>query len=277
MLELLKYHFFINALLGAIFASITCGIIGTYIVSKRIVFISGGISHASFGGIGLGYYLGINPVLGAAIFALLSGISIEYISKKSGIRKDSMIGILWSFGMACGIIFVYITPGYAPDLMTYIFGNILTISGFDIYLMLGLSIIIIATFLLLFKEILYIAFDEEYAKTKGVNTEIINYILICLISLTIVINIRMAGIILVISLLTIPQAIANLISKDFKNIIFLSITFGFIASISGLIISYSLNIPSGPSIIFSLVIIFMILRLIRQIYTKIKIKNNTYK
>ena len=179
--------------------------------------------------------------------------------------------------MALGIMFVYITPGYAPDLMTYIFGNILTISFFDIYLMLGLSIIIIFIFFFLFKKILYIAFDEEYAKTKGVNTEIINYILICLISLTIIINIRMVGIILIISLLTIPQAISSLISKKFKNIIFLSIIFGFFASICGLFISYRLNIPSGPSIIFSLVIIFVILKIIKYIYTKIMIKKEIIK
>lgn len=259
MFELFKYHFFVNSLIGALLTSITCGIIGTYIVSRRIVFISGGISHSSFGGIGLGYYLGINPVFGAAIFAVISGFLIELISSKAKVKKDSMIGILWALGMAIGIIFVYITPGYAPDLMTYIFGNILTISDFELLLMVILCIVIILVFIFYLGQIITLSFDEEYAKTKGINTTFLNYLLICLISFTIVVNIRMVGIILVISLLTIPQTIAGVISKDFKNIIFLSIIFGLLGSITGLFFSYVFNIPSGPTIIFSLVAFFLII------------------
>lgn len=271
MLDIFNYKFFLYAISGAFFASVICGIIGTYIVSKRIVFISGGISHASFGGIGIGYFLNINPVIGAAIFAILSGIGIEFLSKRSDVRKDSIIGIVWSFGMALGIIFVYITPGYAPDLMTYIFGNILTISSFDIILMIFITIIVILVFYLFYKEILAIAFDEEYIKSQRINTEIIDYILICLISLTIVINIRIVGIILIISLLTIPQVTANLMSNDFKNIIFLSILFNLISSFSGLYFSYILNIPSGPTIIFLQIFIYLFLKAAKQIYIKIKI------
>ena len=261
MIELLGYTFFTHALLAAIFAGISCGFIGTYIVTRRIVFISGGISHASFGGVGIAYYSGFNPVLGAALFAILSAVGIEAFSRKTTLRKDTLIGIMWSFGMAVGIIFVYMTPGYTANLMTYLFGNILTVTAFDLYLMAGLTVIIIAFFLLLLKEILYIAFDEEYSRTQGIPVATINYILTCLVALTIVINIRVVGIILVISLLTIPQATANLISKNFKAIIFLSIGFGFISSISGLFLSYKLNIPSGATIIFSSILLFLIVRL----------------
>jgi len=161
MLELLKYDFFIHALLASVFTAVTCGIIGTYIVSRRIVFISGGISHTSFGGVGIGYYLGINPIIGAAVFAVLAGLGIEILSRRPGWREDSLIGMMWSFGMAVGIIFIFLTPGYAPNLMTYLFGNILTVSPLDILLMAGLSLLITAVFLLLFKEILFLSFDKE--------------------------------------------------------------------------------------------------------------------
>ena len=274
LFELFRYKFFANALLAAILASISCGIIGTYIVSRRIVFICGGISHASFGGIGIGYYLGINPILGAAIFAVLSALGIEFISKKIDVRKDSLIGILWSFGMAIGIIFVFITPGYAPNLMSYLFGSILTVSGLDLFLMLVLDIIIILFFSLFFKVILFTSFDHEYAKTHNAPVQLINYFLISLIALTIVLNIRVVGIILVISFLTIPQTIANLFSKNFSAIIFYSILFGLLGSFSGLIISYKINIPSGASIIFSFVVLFIISKIIKNIHIYIKIKKH---
>ena len=245
MIELLGYRFFVHALLAAVFASISCGFIGTYIVTRRIVFISGGISHASFGGVGIAYYSGFNPILGAALFSILSAVGIEAFSRNSTLRKDTLIGVMWSFGMAVGIIFIYITPGYTANLMTYLFGNILTVSAFDLYLMAGLSVIIIAFFLALLKEILTISFDEEYSRTQGIPVAIINYMLIGLVALTIVINIRVVGIILVISLLTIPQATANLLSKNFKSIIFYSIGFGFVSSISGLLWGSSCGILNG--------------------------------
>lgn len=274
MIELFHYDFFIHALLAAILASVCCGIIGSYIVCRRIVFISGGITHASFGGIGLGFYLEIHPLLGAAAFAILTALCIELFSKKAEVREDSMIGILWAFGMAIGIIFVDLTPGYAPNLINYLFGNILTVSHLDLYLMGALVVIILAIFGTLFKEILYISFDEEYAKTQGVPTRAINCVLICLVALTIVIVIRVAGIILVISLLTIPQAIAGLFSKNFKTIIFYSIGFCFLASMVGLFASYKLDIPSGACIIFISVIMFVAVDITKRLYLKIVIGRN---
>ena len=268
MLELIGYSFFQNALIAAIFTSIACGIIGTYIVSKRIVFISGGITHSSFGGIGLGYFLGINPVLSAIGFSILSALGIEFLAKRTEIREDSAIAMMWSFGMALGIIFVFITPGYAPNLMNYLFGNILTVSKLDIYLSVSLAISVSIFFLLFFKTILYISFDEEFAKTRKVSVQLMNYILISFVALTIVLSIKIAGIILVISLLTIPQVAANLFYKDFKKIVFASIILGFVGSVGGLILSYYFNIPSGAAIIFLLVFIFIFLRTLKLIFTK---------
>lgn len=263
MIELFEYNFFINAVLAAVITSITCGVIGTYIVTRRIVFISGGITHTSFGGIGLGYFLGFNPLLGAAVFSLLSALGIEFLSKRKEIREDSAIAIMWSFGMAVGIIFIYLTPGYAPDLMSYLFGSILTVSQTELYLTFALCAIVVLFFYLFYKPILYSAFDQDFARTRNIPVAILNYILISLVALTIVLSIKVAGIILIISLLTIPQATANLFVKDFKRIIFISIIIGIGASFAGLIISYYLNIPSGATIIFSLVFIFIIARIFK--------------
>ena len=261
MMELLTYDFFINALLAAVLAAISCGIVGTYIVSKRIVFISGGITHESFGGIGMGYFFGINPILGAAVFAVLSAFGIEYTSRRTEIREDSAIAILWALGMAIGIIFVYMTPGYAPNLMSYLFGNILTVGVSDLLMLLLLCFVIVAFFILQFKNILYIAFDEEYARAKRLPVDMIKYIMIGLVALTIVFNIRVVGIILVISLLTIPQTIANMFVKRFFNIMVFSVLIALLGTVSGLILSYLFDIPSGAAIIFFLVILFFLARL----------------
>ena len=274
MLEILQYRFFVHAVVAAFLASVSCGIVGTYIVSKRIVFISGGISHASFGGVGMGYYLGMNPVLGAALFAVVSAVGFDVLSRKSDVRQDSLIGILWSLGMAVGILFVFLSPGYAPDLMGYLFGSILTVSRFDIGMMMAITFLIVMIFILMFKEILFIAFDEEYGRTQGIPVGFINTILIALVALTIVVNIRVMGIILVISLMTIPQVTANLFSKHFKHIIFYSIGFGLLSSLTGLFLSYALNIPSGASIIFCSVIVFSVLKIIRSLIVKIKARES---
>ncbi|MCB2220542.1 MAG: metal ABC transporter permease [Bacteroidetes bacterium] len=269
-MNLIQYDFFSNALLAAIFTSLSCGIIGTYIVSKRIVFISGGITHTSFGGVGLGYFAGINPLIGAAIFSLLSAFGIEFLSKKTDVREDSAIAIMWSFGMAIGVIFVYLTPGYAPNLMSYLFGSILTVSDTEIILIATLSLIILVFFLLFYKIILFIAFDEEFSLTRNIPVVFFNYLLMALIALTIVLSIKVAGIILILSLLTIPQAAANLFVKNFSSIAFWSVLIGFTGALTGLLGSYWWNIPSGAAIIFCLVIIFIILRIAKMLYIKLK-------
>ncbi|MDB4581943.1 metal ABC transporter permease [Draconibacterium sp.] len=262
--DLFAYDFFLKAFLAAIFASISCGIIGSYIVSRRIVFISGGITHASFGGIGLAFFLGFNPLLGAVAFAVLSALGIQFFTKVAEIREDSSIAIWWSLGMALGIIFVFLTPGYTPNLMSYLFGNILTVTVSELWWMFILNLVIITFFSLLFRKILYIAFDEEFARAAGLPVSLFNYLTIILIALTVVLNIRVVGIILILSLLTIPQATANLFSNDFKKLLMLSSVFAFVGTISGLLISYFLDIPSGAAIIFTLVIIFGVLRIIKH-------------
>ncbi|RZT93166.1 zinc transport system permease protein [Ancylomarina subtilis] len=272
IIDILSYNFFQNAIGAAILASISCGIIGTYIVARRIVFISGGITHASFGGIGIAWFLGLNPILGAAVFGVFSALGIEWVSKKTDVRQDSVIGILWALGMALGIIFIYMTPGYAPNLMSFLFGSILTVSSLDLYLLSGLSILTISVFALMMRPIVYVAFDETYAQTHKAPVQFLNYLMIALVALAIVLNIKVVGIILVISFLTIPQTIANMFTQDFGKMILGAISFGIIGSLLGLFMAYKLNVPSGATIIFSFVILFIIAKIVQLSLLKLSRK-----
>lgn len=257
---MLQYSFILKGLLGAVFASITAGLAGTYIVSRKMVFLSGGISHASFGGIGLGFFAGINPIIGAAVFSIFSALGIEYLSVRQKIREDSAIGILWAFGMATGIIFIYLTPGYAPNLMSYLFGSILTVTTADIIALGIMSVILILYFGIFYRTILYISFDEDFARTYSPYVNVFKYLTTSFIALTIVLNIRMTGVVLVISLLTIPPNIAMLFTREYNKIVIWAIIAGFAGIITGYATSYFLGIPTGATIIFTLVILWIIVK-----------------
>jgi zinc transport system permease protein len=273
LIALFNFGFFRNAFLAAFVASITCGIIGTYIVSRRIVFISGGITHASFGGIGMGYYFGFDPILGAIAFGILSALGIEFFTKRADLREDSAIAMLWSLGMALGVIFIFLTPGYAPNLMSYLFGNILTVSKGDLIYLFVLAVFVIGFFLTFYRMIIFVSFDEEFAMTNNAPVRLFNALLISLVALTIVLNIRVVGIILVMSLLTIPQAIANLFTKRFDIMMIYSILFGFLGSITGLTFSYIYDIPSGAAIIFTLVVLYGLIKTGFVFFGKATLKN----
>ncbi|MDP6824770.1 MAG: metal ABC transporter permease [Dehalococcoidales bacterium] len=238
-----------HALLAGMLAAVACGIVGVYVVIKKIVFISGGIAHASFGGIGLGYLLGINPVLGAIFFTTASAIGIGLATRRTRLPEDTAIGILWAMGMALGIIFIGLTPGYTPDLFSYLFGNILTVPTSDLLLMLILDVIIIFLVSLLYKEFLVLSFDEEFSTVSGVLTERLYLLLLCLIALTVVVLIRVVGIILVLALLTIPAALARQFTHSLKKMMLLAILAGAVFTFSGLWLSYVLDLASGATII----------------------------
>lgn len=256
MIELLGYDFFQNALWGSLLTAIACGIVGTYIVARRLVFISGGITHASFGGLGLGFFLGTNPVLMALIFSVLSALGVEWVSKTQNVREDSAIAAVWSLGMALGVLFIFLTPGYSPNLSAYLFGNILTISSADILwiAILAIALVLVASFFL--REIIYVAFDTNFAKTQGLPVKFIEYMMMFFIAVTIVLSIRLVGIMLLMSLLTLPQMIVNQFTSDFKKIMYGSIIVGFLACVTGLVLSYYINIPSGAFIILVLTAVF---------------------
>jgi len=249
MLEALQYEFMRHALLAGLLASVACGIIGTYVVTKRIVFVSGGIAHASFGGVGLGYLTGISPVIGAAIFTLPAALVMGLVTRKSRLPEDTAIGVLWAIGMALGIIFIGLTPGYAPDLFSYLFGNILTVPASDLVLMLALDIVILLVATLLYKEFLAVSFDEEFSRVIGVPVETLYLVLLALIAMTVVVLIRVVGIVLVIALLTIPAALARRFTHSLWRMIVLSVIFSFIFTFGGLWLSFELNVASGATII----------------------------
>ena len=265
-MDLLQYTFFQHALLGSLLASIACGLVGTYIVTRRLVFISGGLTHASFGGIGLGLYTGISPILSAALFAVLSAFGVEWLSKRKDMREDSAIAVFWTLGMALGIMFTFLSPGFAPDLSAYLFGNILTITASDIALLGVLSVVLAVFFGLYLRPIVSIAFDREFARSQGLPVEFFEYALMLFIALTIVACLRMVGIVLVISLLTIPQMTANLFSHRFHRIIWLSIGIGYLSCLRGLLLSFYLNVPSGASIIFFSILIYTVCKTGKSLY-----------
>lgn len=271
-MDIFQYTFFQYAILGSLLASIACGIIGTYIVTRRLVFISGGLTHASFGGIGIGLYSGFSPLISAAIFSILSAFGVEWLTKRKDTREDSAIAIFWTFGMAIGVIFTFLAPGFTPELSTYLFGNILTINKVDLILLAILALALIVFFSLFIQPIRSIAFDRDFAISQKLPVQFFEYTLMLFIALTIVACLHMVGIVLVISLLTIPQMTANLFTNSFTRIILYSILIGYIGCIGGLMLSYLLHVPSGASIIFFSILIYTTCKLLKTYMLKHKIK-----
>ncbi len=260
-MDILQYTFFQNALIGSLLASVVCGLIGTYIVTRRLVFISGGITHASFGGIGLGVFFGLPPILTAALFSVLSAFGVEWLSKRRDMREDSAIAVFWTFGMAVGIIFSFLSPGFVPDLSSYLFGNILTITRTDLWTLAVLTVVVLAFFALFLNPIIYVSFDREFARSQRLPVRTLEYALMMFIALTIVACLRMVGIVLVISLLTVPQMTANLFTCRYRLIILLSVFIGYASCLGGLWLSYVYNVPSGASIIFFSILIYALCKL----------------
>jgi zinc transport system permease protein len=249
MLEALQYEFMRNAQFAGLLAAVACGIVGVYVVVNRFVFISGGIAHASFGGIGLGYLAGISPVLGALFFTLASALGMGLVTRRTKMPEDTAIGILWAMGMAMGIIFIGLTPGYAPDLFSYLFGNILTVPRSGLILMLALDAIIVTIVIALYKDFLALSFDEEFGTTVGVPVERLYLLLLCMIALTVVVLIRVVGVILVIALLTIPAALAKQFTHDLRIMMILAVLFGALFTFGGLWLSYEFDLASGATIV----------------------------
>lgn len=272
ILDILHYTFFQNALVGALLASVLCGFIGTYIVTRRLVFISGGITHASFGGIGIGVFAGINPILSAMAFAVLSAFGVQWISRKRDVRKDSVIAMFWTLGMSVGIICCFLTPGFMPDLPSFLFGSILTIGSADLWLLAALTLVVTLLFTCLLRPIQSVAFDSTFARSQHLPVEKIEYLMMALIAMTIVATLKMVGIVLAISLLTIPQMTANLFTYSYRRLILLSIVIGWIDCLVGLYVSYRLNVPSGATIIFISILLFLLSKTAVEIKRRREIK-----
>jgi zinc transport system permease protein len=249
MFEAFQFEFMRNAMLAGLLASIACGVVGVYVVVKKIVSMSGSIAHASFGGIGLGYLLNFSPVLGAMFFSLLSALTMGLVTRRTRLPEDTATGILWALGMALGVIFIGLSAGYAPDLMSYLFGNILTVPVSDLYLMAALDLIIVALAVAFYKEFLLLSFDEEFGTVVGMPVNSLYLLLLCMVALTVVVLIRVVGMILVIAMLAFPAAMARQFTHDIKKMMVLAVIFGMVFTFGGLWISYALNLASGATII----------------------------
>lgn len=262
MIELLHHQFFQNALWASVLSAIVCGVVGAYIVVRRIVFVSGGITHASFGGLGLGLYLGIDPILSAGAVAVLSALGIGKLSKDGHIREDSAIAAVWALGMALGVLFISLTPGYTSGLSSYLFGNILLVSQGDLWLLAGCALVLLFTLSVYYRPILYSVFDPDFAHTRGLRPRLWNTLMLILVSVSLVLSIRLVGIMLLMSLLTIPQAMMGLFTANLRTLMLGAILISLLANIVGLWLSYLWAIPSGVLIILTLFTIWGIASII---------------
>lgn len=263
--DILQFQFFQNAVGAAVLTAIVCGLIGSYIVVRRIVFVSGGITHASFAGLGLGVYLGVNPIILAGVVAVLSALGIAQVGRVGQIREDSAIAGVWALGMALGVLFLTLTPGYTTGLSSYLFGNILLVTQQDL-LFLGLfAVLMITVFARYYRTILYAMFDEDFARSRRLPVRTVNTMMLILVSIGLVAAIRLVGIMLLMSLLTLPQSIMSLFSSNLKHIILGSIGISLVANLLGLFVSYYwIAIPSGVSIVLILFLFMVITQLVHR-------------
>ncbi|MFK8068005.1 MAG: metal ABC transporter permease [Gammaproteobacteria bacterium] len=259
-------NFLRYALIAGLLASIGCGVVGTYVVVRNIGYLAGGIAHAVLGGMGIAYFLGQPPLGGAILTALLAALVIGWVSLRWKQTEDSLIGALWAVGMAVGIIFISQTPGYNADLMSYLFGNILLVSKSDLFLMAGLDLVILICVGLFYKQFQAVTFDEEFSRLRGVHAEIYYLLLLCLVALTVVLLIRVVGLILVIALLTLPAAIARQYFGTLFKIMCLSIVIGGTLTLGGLVISYEQDLPSGATIILVAGMVFFVSTIVTKFW-----------
>ena len=263
MLEVLQYDFIQNALIAGVLISIAAGIIGSLVVVNKITFLTGGIAHSSYGGIGLAIYLGLPVLFGATVFAVLTAVIIAFITLNNRNRIDAIIGMMWASGMAIGIIFVDLTPGYNVDLMSYLFGSIIAVSNDDLIYMTTLDVFIVCTVVFFYKQILAVSYDSEFATLRGINVKFFYTLILILAALCVVAAIKAVGLILVIALLTIPTYLAESFASRLSTMMVISSILATIFTILGLVVSYIYDISSGASIIMVAVVILAFVKLIK--------------
>lgn len=238
--------------------------IGTYIITRRLMFITGGVTHACFGGLGIGYYLGVSPIFMAGVFAVASSLGVEWLTTKHRVREDSAISVMWALGMAIGTLFIFLTPGYVPELNSFLFGNILTITKEDLIAFAVFMVIFVAFFLLCYNLIVSCAFDKDFARTKGQPVALINTIMTVAIAICVVLTIRLIGIMLLMSLLSMPQMIAEVFTARLKPMIMISVVVSIVCSVLGLILSYILGVPASATIVLALVTVYIVARVLKK-------------
>ena len=247
--EALGYAFMQKAVLAALLSSIACGMVGTLVVINRLSSLTGSIAHAAFGGLGLSYLTGTSPMLGAAVFALGAGAGIGAVSNRYPGRSDTAIAAFWAIGMAMGLVFIDLAPGYAVDLMSYLFGSILAVPSSDLYLMAGLDLLAAVFVVLMYRDLLSVSYDREFSRTRGLPTELLFMLLICVISLTVVMLMRVVGLIMVIAMMTIPASIARMFLSGVRSMMFCATLLAGLFSLAGLALAWVLDLPAGAVII----------------------------
>ena len=261
-----SYEFMRNALIASLWVSLATGIIGSLVVLNRIVSLSGGIAHAAYGGVGIAYYLGQDPMIGALLFSTFSALIMGVAKRKSRSGADTLIGVMWSIGMAIGIIFISLTPGYKANLMSYLFGSILAVSGTDLRLMALIAFLVLGFVIFTYRSLLAISYDEIFSTVRNVPVNLVYLTMLVLIGLTVVVAMRMVGLIMVIALLSIPPAIALNHFKDVRGIMLSSVLISFLLCFLGLVISFQTNIQAGPVIILLASAAFIISSLVRRLH-----------
>ncbi len=250
------YDFFLNAFNAVILTGIITGIIGSYIATRRMVFIAGGITHSSFAGLGFGFMTGLSPLFFAVVTAVLSGLGVDALSRRGTVREDSAIAAVWSLGMALGVLFIFMTPGYAPSLSAFLFGNILLVSGVDL-VYLGLFLVLSLAFVLSkFRTLLYVSFDPEFARTRGVNVHFYQTAMMIWFSVGIVLSIRVMGIMMLMSMLALPQMTVGLFTSDFRRLLVGSSLLSVFVVLLSLFGSFYFNLPTGALSVVVLALLF---------------------
>lgn len=253
--ELLQYAFFRNALAGVALISIACAVIGVYVVTRRMVFIAGGITHTCFGGLGLGYFMGWNPLLTAAVFAIAGSLGVDAMARWR-VRQDSAIAVVWALGMALGILFVFLTPGYVPELNSFLFGNVLNITCADLWAFAIFAFAAVGIYLLFGKTIVAVSFDENFARTRHLPVRFINIMMMVMVSVGIVLTIKMIGVMLLMSLVSLPQLTAERLTHSYRRMMLISGIVSLIGCIGGLWLSVLIDVPASAVIVILLTLLY---------------------
>ena len=264
-MDILQYEFFRNALAAVVLLSMASAVIGTYIVSRRLVSISGGVTHACFGGLGLGYFLGVSPVLMASLFAIASSLGVQWMSTHDRVREDSAIAVIWAIGMAIGTLFIFLTPGYVPELNSFLFGNILTVTRGDLWAFLLFTIVLALFMAAKFRTIVVCAFDPDFARVRRLPVTFISTVMTVLVAVCIVLTIRLVGVMLLMSMLSLPQIIAEMFVRRFSSIMWLSTVVSLGCSVSGLLLATVINVPCSALIVLTMVAVYLIALIIRYL------------
>ena len=263
-MDFFEYQFFINALIGVVIISVAAAMTGTYIVARRLVAISGGVTHACFGGLGLGCYLGWNPIALAAVFAVGSSLGVQWLSERQRVREDSAIAVIWSLGMALGVLFVFLTPGYVPELNSFLFGNILNITISDLWLFGAFTLVLALFFIWKYRQIVICAFDPDFARVSGLPVKMITTVMTILVALCIVLTIRLVGVMLLMSMISLPQLTAEVFCRRFGSIMGVSVLLSLLCCLTGLGLATVADVPCSALIVMVMVSVFALARCLRK-------------